>query len=186
MSRLFSIDLNGGELQSYFEVKPDRPNERDRRFSGSDSTSEVLAIKEDLAVNSVGLHLVGELEMVPRCSRILIGRYLFECVRSLFSEGCDPAKPWKLSQGGRDYTWPGSLYTSLLPNLLVNGIPKQLTVFGRKIYTEISRPSLETFVSAADHLRSLSIVQTPGYFLGNLPRSRHCRGKVSRGARCSD
>ncbi len=54
---------------------------------------------------------------------------------------------------------PGSLYTSLIPNLLVHGIPETIALSrARKVYVAnlMTQPGETSHYSAADHLRALN------------------------------
>jgi uncharacterized cofD-like protein len=126
-------------------------------------SSEVLAIKGRILPSTMAdVHLVGQLENgTSLFGGSLIGRAPVRIQKiNIFPQGCDPlpdtleaiAKAHVITLG------PGSLYTSLLPNLLVNGIPEAIrNSSATRIYIgNIMTQSGETAgFAASDHLRVL-------------------------------
>jgi uncharacterized cofD-like protein len=142
-------------------------------------SSEVLAIKGRILPSTMSdVHLVGELENgASLFGESLIGRSPVQIRKiAIFPEGCDPLPETLNAIAKADVITlgPGSLYTSLLPNLLVNGIPEAIRQSSAvKIYIgNIMTQPGETFgFSAADHLRAVieHCADFPfDYFLCNL------------------
>ena len=142
-------------------------------------SSEVLAIKGRILPSTMSdVHLVGELENgASLFGESLIGRSPVRIRKiAVFPEGCDPLPETLEAIAKADVITlgPGSLYTSLLPNLLVNGIPEAIRRSSAvKIYIgNIMTQPGETFgFSATDHLRAVieHCADFPfDYFLGNL------------------
>jgi uncharacterized cofD-like protein len=142
-------------------------------------SSEVLAVKGKILPSTISdVHLVGELENgASLFGESLIGRSPVRIRKiAVFPEGCDPLPETLEAIANADVITlgPGSLYTSLLPNLLVNGIPDAIRKSSAvKIYVgNIMTQPGETFgFSAADHLRA--VIEHCGdfpfeYFLCNL------------------
>jgi len=142
-------------------------------------SSEVLAIKGRILPSTMSdVHLVGELENGASVfGESLIGQSPLRIRRiQIFPESCDPLPETleAISKADIITLGPGSLYTSLLPNLLVNGIPQAirnssaLCIYLGNIMTQ----SGETAgFEASDHLKA--IVEHCGElpfdnFLGNL------------------
>jgi len=142
-------------------------------------SSEVLAIKGRILPSTMSdVHLVGELENGASVfGESLIGQSPLRIRRiQIFPESCDPLPETleAISKANIITLGPGSLYTSLLPNLLVNGIPQAirnssaLCIYLGNIMTQ----SGETAgFEASDHLKA--IVEHCGElpfdnFLGNL------------------
>jgi uncharacterized cofD-like protein len=108
------------------------------------------------------VHLVGELENgVSLLGESLVGRSPDRIRRiSIFPESCDPLPETLEAIGNADIVTlgPGSLHTSLLPNLLVNGIPQAMRDSRAiKVYIgNIMTQRGETLgFTASDHLRSI-------------------------------
>ena len=126
-------------------------------------SSEVLAIKGRILPSTMSdVHLVGELENgASLFGESLIGRSPVRIRKiAVFPEACDPLPETLEAIARADVITlgPGSLYTSLLPNLLVNGIPDAIRQSSAvKIYIgNIMTQPGETFgFSAADHLRAV-------------------------------
>lgn len=142
-------------------------------------SSEVLAIKGRILPSTMAdVHLVGELENgASLFGESLIGRSPVRVRKiGVFPESCDPLPETLDAIAIADVITlgPGSLYTSLLPNLLVNGIPEAIRQSQAvKIYIgNIMTQPGETFgFSAADHLRAIieHCADFPfDYFLSNL------------------
>ena len=127
-------------------------------------SSEVLAIKGRILPSTMGdVHLVGELENgASLLGESLIGRSPLRIQRiSIFPGSCDPlpATLEAIAQADIITLGPGSLYTSLLPNLLVKGIPEAIRESPAcKIYIgNIMTQRGETLgFSASDHLRGIT------------------------------
>jgi uncharacterized cofD-like protein len=126
-------------------------------------SSEVLAIKGKILPSTMAdVHLLGELENgVSLLGESLVGRSPGRIRRvSIFPEACDPLPETLEAIGKADVITlgPGSLHTSLLPNLLVKGIPAALKESpALKIYVgNIMTQRGETLgFTASDHLRSI-------------------------------
>jgi len=126
-------------------------------------SSEVLAIKGRILPSTMrDVHLVGELENgAALLGESLIGQSPLRIQRiSIFPGSCDPL-PETLEAIARSdiiTLGPGSLYTSLLPNLLVKGIPEAIRESPAcKVYIgNIMTQRGETLgFSASDHLRAI-------------------------------
>ncbi len=142
-------------------------------------SGEVLAIKGRILPSTTSdVHIVGELENgASLFGESLIGRSPVRIRKiAVFPEACDPLPETLEAIAKADVITlgPGSLYTSLLPNLLVNGIPeaiKQSSAVKIYIGNIMTQPG-ETFgFSASDHLRA--VIEHCGdfpfdYFLCNL------------------
>lgn len=142
-------------------------------------SSEVLAIKGRILPSTMSdVHLIGELENgASLFGESLIGRSPVRIRKiGIFPESCDPLPETLEAIARADVITlgPGSLYTSLLPNLLVNGIPDAIRQSSAvKIYiANIMTQPGETFgFSAADHLRAVIEHCTDfpfDYFLCNI------------------
>jgi uncharacterized cofD-like protein len=142
-------------------------------------SSEVLAIKGRILPSTMSdVHLVGELENGTLLfGESQVGRSPLRISKiAIFPERCDPLPETLEAIANADVITlgPGSLYTSLLPNLLVNGIPEAIRQSSAvKIYIgNIMTQPGETFgFSAADHLRAVIEHCTDfpfSYFLCNL------------------
>jgi uncharacterized cofD-like protein len=126
-------------------------------------SSEVLAIRGKILPSTMAdVHLVGELENgVSLLGESLIGRSPTRIRRiSIFPNTCDPLPETLEAIKNADILTlgPGSLYTSLLPNLLVNGIPRAMSESpALKLYVgNIMTQRGETLgFSASDHLRGI-------------------------------
>jgi len=126
-------------------------------------SSEVLAIKGRILPSTMAdVHLVGELENGALLfGESLIGRSPVRIRKiAVFPEGCDPLPETLEAIAKADVITlgPGSLYTSLLPNLLVNGIPEAIRQSSAvKIYIGniMTQPGETVGFSAADHLRAV-------------------------------
>ncbi len=142
-------------------------------------SSEVLAIKGRILPSTMAdVHLVGELENgVSLFGESLIGRSPVRIRKiDIFPESCDPLPETLKAIARADIITlgPGSLYTSLLPNLLVNGIPQAVRASSAiRIYVGniMTQPGETPGFAASDHLRA--IVEHCGnlpfdYFLCNL------------------
>lgn len=141
-------------------------------------SSEVLAIKGRILPSTMAdVHLIGELENgASLFGESLIGRSPVRLRRiGIFPESCDPLPETLEAIAGADIITlgPGSLYTSLLPNLLVRGIPEAIRASSAiKIYIGniMTQSSETTGFSASDHLQVIleHCGQLPfGYFLCN-------------------
>jgi uncharacterized cofD-like protein len=157
-------------------------------------TSEVLAIKGRILPSTMAdVHLVGELENgIALYGESLIGRSPGRIHHiSILPEECIPlpetleaiAKADIISMG------PGSLYTSLLPNLLVKGIPEAIRQSSAlKVYIgNIMTQKGETVgFTASDHLRAIREHcgdDLFSYFLcNNTPISQEQRASYRREA----
>ncbi|MCI0623761.1 MAG: YvcK family protein [Acidobacteria bacterium] len=142
-------------------------------------SSEVLAIKGRILPSTMSdVHLVGELENgASLFGESLIGRSPVRIRKiGIFPEGCDPLPETLEAIAKADVITlgPGSLYTSLLPNLLVNGIPhaiRQSSAIKIYIGNIMTQDGETSGFSAADHLRA--VVEHCGdfpfdYFLCNV------------------
>ena len=142
-------------------------------------SSEVLAIKGRILPSTMAdVHLVGELENgVSLFGESLIGRSPVRIRKiDIFPESCDPLPETlkAIAQADIITLGPGSLYTSLLPNLLVNGIPqavRQSSAIRIYVGNIMTQPGETSGFAASDHLRA--IVEHCGdlpfdYFLCNL------------------
>jgi len=126
-------------------------------------SSEVLAIRGRILPSTMAdVHLVGELENgVSLLGESLIGRSPARIRRiSIFPNTCDPLPETLEAIRKADIVTlgPGSLYTSLLPNLLVNGIPQAMSESpALKVYIgNIMTQRGETLgFTASDHLRGI-------------------------------
>ena len=126
-------------------------------------SSEVLAIRGRILPSTMAdIHLVGELENgVSLLGESLIGRSPARIRRiSIFPDTCDPLpETLEVIQKADIVTLgPGSLYTSLLPNLLVKGIPQAMSESSAlKVYIGNIMTQLGETVgfTASDHLRSI-------------------------------
>ena len=127
-------------------------------------SSEVLAIKGRILPSTMrDVHLVGELENgASLLGESLIGRSPLRIQRiSTFPGSCDPLPETLEAIARADIITlgPGSLYTSLLPNLLVKGIPEAIRESPAcKIHVgNIMTQRGETLgFTASDHLRVIS------------------------------
>jgi uncharacterized cofD-like protein len=142
-------------------------------------SSEVLAIKGRILPSTMAdVHLVGQLENgVSLFGESLIGRSPVRIRKiDIFPASCDPLPETleAIAQADIITLGPGSLYTSLLPNLLVNGIPQAIRESSAiRIYVGniMTQPGETSGFAASDHLRA--IVEHCGdlpfeYFLCNL------------------
>jgi len=126
-------------------------------------SSEVLAIRGKILPSTMAdVHLVGELENgVTLLGESLIGRSPTRVRKiSIFPNTCDPLPDTLEAIRNADIVTlgPGSLYTSLLPNLLVNGIPQAMNESpALKVYVgNIMTQRGETLgFTASDHLRGV-------------------------------
>lgn len=126
-------------------------------------TSEVLAIKGRILPSTMAdVHLVGELENgIALYGESLIGRSPGRIRHiSILPEECIPLPEALEAIDKADIITmgPGSLYTSLLPNLLVRGIPEAIRQSGAlKVYIgNIMTQKGETVgFTASDHLRAV-------------------------------
>jgi len=126
-------------------------------------SSEVLAIKGRILPSTMAdVHLVGELENgVSLLGESLVGRSPDRIRRiSIFPESCDPLPETLEAIRKADIVTlgPGSLHTSLLPNLLVNGIPQAMSDSSAlKVYIGniMTQPGETLGFTASDHLRSI-------------------------------
>lgn len=126
-------------------------------------SSEVLAIKGKILPSTMAdVHLLGELENgVSLLGESLVGRSPSRIRRiSIFPETCDPLPETLEAIGKADVVTlgPGSLHTSLIPNLLVKGIPEAMKDSpALKIYVgNIMTQRGETLgFTASDHLKSV-------------------------------
>lgn len=126
-------------------------------------SSEVLAIKGRILPSTMSdVHLIGEMENgASLFGESLIGRSPLRIRKiAVFPQSCDPLPETLEAIARADVITlgPGSLYTSLLPNLLVNGIPEAIRQSAAvKIYIgNIMTQPGETFgFSAADHVRAV-------------------------------
>jgi uncharacterized cofD-like protein len=127
-------------------------------------SSEVLAIKgRILPSTTADVHLVGELENgASLFGESLIGRSPARIRKiEIFPQSCDPLPETLEAISNADVITlgPGSLYTSLLPNLLVNGIPEAIGKSSAlKIYIgNIMSQSGETSgFAASDHVKAIA------------------------------
>ena len=125
--------------------------------------SEVLAIRGKILPSTMAdVHLVGELENgVSLLGESLIGRSSDRIRRiSIFPDTCDPLPETLEAIKDADIVTvgPGSLFTSLLPNLLINGIPQAMNASpALKVYIgNIMTQKGETLgFTASDHLKSI-------------------------------
>ncbi len=126
-------------------------------------SSEVLAIKGRILPSTMAdVHLVGELENgASLFGESLIGRSPVRIRKiAIFPESCNPLPETLEAIAEADIITlgPGSLYTSLLPNLLVSGIPEAirqssaLKIYIGNIMTQIGET---TGFCASDHLRAI-------------------------------
>jgi uncharacterized cofD-like protein len=126
-------------------------------------SSEVLAIKGRILPSTMAdVHLVGELENgASLFGESLIGRSPLRIRKiAIFPDCCDPLPETLEAIANADIVTlgPGSLYTSLLPNLLVNGIPEAIAASSAvKIYVGniMTQSSETTGFSASDHVRAI-------------------------------
>lgn len=127
-------------------------------------SSEVLAIKGRILPSTMrDVHLVGELENgASLLGESLIARSPLRIQKiSIYPGSCDPLPETLEAIARADIITlgPGSLYTSLLPNLLVKGIPEAIRESPAcKIYIgNIMTQRGETLgFSASDHLRVMN------------------------------
>jgi uncharacterized cofD-like protein len=126
-------------------------------------SSEVLAIKGRILPSTMAdVHLIGELENgASLFGESLIGRSPVRIRKiDIFPNSCDPLPETLQAIAKADVITlgPGSLYTSLLPNLLVNGIPQAIRgSSAMRIYIgNIMTQSGETSgFAASDHLKAI-------------------------------
>jgi uncharacterized cofD-like protein len=124
-------------------------------------SSEVLAIKGRILPSTMAdVRLTAELENGARIfGESLIGRSPVRIQKiSIFPESCDPL-PETIAKADVITLGPGSLYTSLLPNLLVKGIPDAIRKSpALKIYIAniMTQPGETLGFSTSDHLRAIS------------------------------
>lgn len=126
-------------------------------------SSEVLAIQGRILPSTMAdVRLIAELENGAAIfGESLIGRSPTRINRvSIFPERCDPLPETLEAIAGAEIITlgPGSLYTSLLPNLLVKGIPEAIRKSSAtKIYIANIMTQLGETVgfSASDHLKAI-------------------------------
>lgn len=142
-------------------------------------SSEVLAIKGRILPSTMAdVHLIGELDNgASLFGESLIGRSPSRIRKiGIFPDSCDPLPETLEAIAKADVITlgPGSLYTSLLPNLLINGIPQAIRESTAvRIYVgNIMTQSGETLgFAASDHLKAIAehCGDLPfDYFLCNL------------------
>ena len=126
-------------------------------------TSEVLAIKGRILPSTMAdVHLVGELENgISLYGESLIGRSPWK-IRSIsiLPEECQPLPETldAIAKANIITLGPGSLFTSLLPNLLVKGIPeaiRQSTALKVYIGNIMTQKGETVGFAASDHLRAI-------------------------------
>ncbi len=167
MSKLFQYRfLSGGELQGHSFGNlflTALTNVTGDFLEAIRLSSEVLAIKGRILPSTMAdVHLIGELENgASLFGESLIGRSPIRIRKiDIFPGDCHPLPETleAISKADVITLGPGSLYTSLLPNLLVQGIPKAIRESAAlKIYIGniMTQNGETTGFSASDHFRAI-------------------------------
>ena len=167
MSKLFQYRFNGeGDLQGHSFGNlflTALTNVTGDFLEAIRLSTEVLAIQGRILPSTMAdVRLIAELENGAAIfGESLIGRSPIRIRKvAIFPESCDPLPETlqAIAEAGIITMGPGSLYTSLLPNLLVRGIPEAIRKSSAtKIYIgNIMTQRGETLgFSASDHLKAI-------------------------------